>query len=59
LHHLPSYINELVIEDNNLSNIVDNGNTIYYDNTKAKNSWLEGKTILLNGGGKLVPISEK
>lgn len=54
-----SYINELVIEDNNLSNIVDNGNTIYYDNTKAKNSWLEGKTILLNGGGKLVPISEK
>lgn len=54
-----SYINELIMEDNNLSNIVDYGNTIYYDKTSEKNNWLEGKTIQLNGGGKLVPFANK
>lgn len=51
-----SYITALTDEDTNLSNIKDNGNTSYYDSSNSANSWLNGKTITLSGGGTLQPI---
>jgi hypothetical protein len=51
-----SYITVLTDEDTDLSNIKDNGNTIYYDASNTANSWLGGKTITLNGGGALKPL---
>jgi len=51
-----SYITSLTDEDTNLSNIKDNGNTIYYDSSNSTNGWLNGKTITLSGGGQLVPL---
>jgi len=51
-----SYITALTDVDTTLSNIKDNGNTIYYDSSNSANSWLNGKTITLNGGGTLKPI---
>lgn len=38
-----------------LSNIKDNGFSIYYDKNNRENDWLEGKTIPLPGGGKITP----
>ncbi|MFA0823772.1 MAG: hypothetical protein ACC612_12910 [Methanomethylovorans sp.] len=52
-----SYLTSLTDEDSALSNINDNGYTIYYDSSNSANSWLDGKTYDLNGGGKLTPIS--
>ncbi|BCZ47143.1 hypothetical protein psyc5s11_32100 [Clostridium gelidum] len=51
-----SYLTALTDEDTELSNIKDNGNTIYYDSSNSANSWLNGKTITLSGGGTLKPI---
>ena len=51
-----SYLTTLTDEDTDLSNIKDNGNTIYYDASNSANSWLGGKTITLSGGGTLKPI---
>ena len=51
-----SYITALTDEDTSLANIKDNGNTIYYDSSNSANSWLDGKTITLSGGGELKPI---
>lgn len=51
-----SYITTLTDENTELSNIKDNGNTIYYDSSNNANSWLNGKTITLSGGGTLKPI---
>lgn len=48
-----SYVSTITLSNNDISLIKDNGNTIYYD--KDKNSWLEGKTVTLNNGGKLEP----
>ncbi|EKQ56735.1 MULTISPECIES: hypothetical protein [unclassified Clostridium] len=53
-----SYITALTDEDTSLANIKDNGNTIYYDSSNSANSWLNGKTITLSGGGQLVPITQ-
>lgn len=51
-----SYINVLTDEYADLSNIKDNGNTIYYDASNSANSWLGGKTITLSDGGSLKPL---
>ena len=51
-----SYLSVLTDEDATLSNIVDNGNTIYYNSSYEANSWLGGKTYTLSGGGKLIPL---
>ncbi|HEX7468990.1 MAG TPA: hypothetical protein VF324_10485, partial [Methanobacterium sp.] len=51
-----SYLTVLVDSDTNLSNINDNGYTIYYNQSNSENSWLNGKTITLKDGGKLTPI---
>ncbi len=42
-----------------LTNIKDNGHTIFYDSKNKDNKWLEGKTITLSGGGKLTPDKSK
>ena len=44
-----SYLTALIDEATDLSNIKDNGNTIYYDSSNSVNSWLGGKTITLSG----------
>lgn len=49
------YVTTIMTENNNLDNIMSEGNNIYYDETNEKNAWLEGKIILLNGGGYLIP----
>jgi len=55
-----SYVNgELVLgyvpsTDKEISNIASNGHNLYY--SMAKNKYLEGKSYLLNGGGKLLPL---
>lgn len=48
-----SYISALSDGDASLSNIRDNGHTIYYDAANAANAWLDGRDIQLSGGGKL------
>lgn len=50
-----SYLTGLTDDDNDLTNIDDNGHTIYYNKTNPYNSWLNGKTITLKDGGKLTP----
>lgn len=50
-----SYINKITLANNNLKLIKDNGHTIYY-NTQ-ENTWLKGKTITLQNGGKLTPTT--
>lgn len=50
-----SYLTTLTDADTDLSNIKDNGNTIYYNSSDKGNSWLNGKTITLVDGGKLTP----
>lgn len=50
-----SYISVLRDEDEILSNIITNGNTIYYDADNSSNSWLKGKTVTFEDGGKLTP----
>ncbi|WP_068503913.1 hypothetical protein [Paenibacillus kribbensis] len=52
-----SYLTTLTDSDAKLSNIIDNGHTIYYDASASANSWLNGETITLSGGGKLTPVS--
>lgn len=52
-----SYLTNFTDEDSTLSNIKDNGNTIYYDSSSSTNSWLEGKTYTLTDGGQLTPVT--
>lgn len=51
-----SYVKSISDLDSSLSNIKDGGNTIYYDASNGKNKWINGKTVDLAQGGKLVPI---
>lgn len=51
-----SYLTIIKDSDAKLANIKDNGNTIYYDSSNSENSWLDGKTITLSGGGTLTPM---
>ncbi len=53
-----SYLTGLTDADSTLSNIHSNGHTIYYNANASMNKWLGGKTIQLDGGGKLVPVSK-
>jgi hypothetical protein len=52
-----SYLTNFTDEDSTLSNIKDNGNTIYYDSNSSTNSWLGGKTYTLSDGGQLTPLT--
>lgn len=53
-----SYINTLTIQNGKISrlskSIKSNGYDIYYN--AYLNEWLNGKTIRLSGGGKLIPV---
>lgn len=51
-----SYLTVLTDGDSSLSNIHDNGYTIYYDSSKSENKWLNGETKTLKDGGKLTPL---
>ena len=48
-------LQNITLADNNLMNINSNGYNIFYDSNSDANSWLNGTTVLLNGGGKLMP----
>ena len=50
-----SYITVINDDDEEYSNIKSNGYTIYYDS--SSNSKLNGKTISLSDGGKLIPMN--
>ena len=51
-----SYLTSLTDANTVLSNIDDNGNTIYYDASNSANSWLAGLTYSLQDGGRLTPV---
>lgn len=55
-----SYLKTLTIHNGRISRlnsqIKSNGYNIYYN--AYQNDWLEGKTIRLSGGGKLIPVYE-
>ncbi len=51
-----SYVTAITDEDEDFSNIISNGHTIYYSKSDSRNSSLGGKTITLSDGGKLVPV---
>jgi len=51
-----SYLTNLTDTDITLSNIHSNGHTVYYNASASNNSWLNGKTYDLSGGGKLMPM---
>ncbi|CUH97324.1 putative secreted protein [Propionispora sp. 2/2-37] len=50
-----SYLTTLIDDDTTLSNIDDNGFTIYYNASEDSNKWLGHKTFTLKDGGKLMP----
>ena len=54
-----SYAGSITNEDESCENIDSKGYNIYYDKTSIANKWLDGKTIELKGGGKLMPEDEK
>ncbi len=51
-----SYVHILQNSDDSCSNIISNGNTIYYDDSESANRWLDGETIELDNGGSLRPM---
>lgn len=50
-----SCVDVLEDKDESLGNIISNGYTIYYDASEEANAWLNGKTINLSDGGKIMP----
>jgi|GEM_PF-4431048 len=52
-----SYITSLTDDDQTLSNIHDDGNTVYYDASSLANEWLGGNTYMLPNGGQLTPAN--
>ena len=50
-----SYAGSVINEDKSCGNIDSKGYNIYYDKDNLANDWLDGKTIELKGGGKLMP----
>ena len=49
-------VSKLISDDDSLSNIDSQGYNIYYDSVDYDNSWLDGKTLSLAGGGKVAPL---
>ena len=52
-----SYLTTLTNEDTACSNIISNGNTIYYDSSQEANEWLNNETITLDDGGSIAPLA--
>lgn len=51
-----STVQNLTCADSSLSNIDSAGFTIYYNTSALQNGWLNGSTMTLTGGGRVVPI---
>ena len=51
-----SYVTVLTNEDITCGNIHSNGFDVYYDADAAGNEWLNGATVILAGGGSLIPM---
>lgn len=52
-----SYVTAIVDADSSFLNIISNGHPIYYYSTSdSRNSTLDGQTITLSDGGRLVPV---
>lgn len=52
-----SYVQNLTSADTTLSNIASSGYTLYYNSSALLNSWLDGQTITLSGGGSVTPAA--
>ena len=52
-----SYLTTLTNDDTSCSNIISNGNTIYYDSSQEANKWLNNETIFLEDGGSIAPMA--
>jgi len=50
------YVHEFSDERADLSNIISDGNTLFYDAKNPKNAWLEGKILPLNPAGSIKPF---
>lgn len=50
-------LQNFTVANNELINIESNGFSIYYNSSAAANSWLNGATKALSGGGSLAPMS--
>mgnify|MGYP001415186876 CR=1 FL=1 len=53
-----STLSSLTDSDATLTNIHDNGHDIRYDASLPSNSWLDGKSKTLAGGGHLIPATK-
>ncbi|MDO4546057.1 MAG: hypothetical protein Q4C25_07860 [Bacillota bacterium] len=51
-----SYVDAVVNKKKDCSNITSQGYTVYYNGDNKANQWLKGRTIQLEGGGKLMPM---
>lgn len=49
-------LNKLVSGDLELANVKSGGYNLYYKNDESENAWLDGKTLDLAGGGKVIPL---
>ncbi len=49
-----SHLTALTATKASLKNIKSNGHNVYYDKSNSANSWLNGKTYSLSGGGHLI-----
>jgi hypothetical protein len=52
-----SYVSALTDSDTGCANIISGGHTLYYDSSNSANSWLNGQTISLSGGGSIAPMA--
>lgn len=50
-----SYVSAFSDANAKLTNIIANGQTIFYDRSNPANDWLKGRAIKLKGGGRLRP----
>ncbi len=50
-----SYLWNFTDADTTFANVVDNGFSIYYNTSSSVNSWLDGNTVALAGGGNVAP----
>ncbi|MBS4960591.1 MAG: hypothetical protein KHZ62_07235 [Clostridiales bacterium] len=54
-----SYVDVLKDADYNLTNIITNGNYVYYNADNPENHWLGGIDHTFNDGGKLIAVKDK
>lgn len=52
-----TYLTNFTDADKTLANVFSAGHNLYYDVNSSANEWLHNKTVVLNGGGKLIPTN--